>query len=193
MELKQLLLKNYGKFTNVNVNFQSGFNLIYGKNECGKTTIYTFIREMLFGMERGKGRSARKDPFRIYEPWENANYYAGEVTLLSDNKTFILNRNFDKYNKSASLICQEDREVLSVEDGDLNILVGNINRINFENTVAIPQCRVETTEELAIELNNFAANIYSTEDDEIRVEEAVKYLKEKKKKLETQEKKNQEQ
>ena len=35
---------------------KEGINVIYGENESGKSTIHTFIRSMLFGMKRGRGR-----------------------------------------------------------------------------------------------------------------------------------------
>ena len=37
--------------------------IIYGENESGKSTLHAFIRAMLFGMERGRGKAATKDDF----------------------------------------------------------------------------------------------------------------------------------
>ena len=71
-------------------------------------------------MERGTRTGRRKDDtFSIYEPWENPNYYSGILKFKSGEKHFRIERNFDKYSKKAELICEEDGEVLSVEDGDL--------------------------------------------------------------------------
>lgn len=77
-----------------------------------------------FGIERGRGRAAQNDTFSIYEPWENPNYYSGILKFKSGEKHFRIERNFDKYSKKAELICEEDGEVLSVEDGDLQMLLG---------------------------------------------------------------------
>ena len=71
MKIKELRLKNFGKFTNKEIHFSDGMNVIYGENESGKSTLYTFIRAMLFGLERGRGRAAAQDAFSRYEPWEN--------------------------------------------------------------------------------------------------------------------------
>lgn len=78
MEIKELVLKNFGKFLDKSICFSSGINLIYGVNEAGKTTIHTFLKSMLFGMERSRGRGAANDTFSRYEPWYNPNYYAEE-------------------------------------------------------------------------------------------------------------------
>ena len=51
MKIKELRLKNFGKFTNKEIHFLDGMNVIYGENESGKSTLYTFIRAMLFGLE----------------------------------------------------------------------------------------------------------------------------------------------
>ena len=64
MWVKELILKNFGKFKNERIELSEGINLIYGENETRKTTIHTFLRGMLYGMERGRGRAALTDRFR---------------------------------------------------------------------------------------------------------------------------------
>ena len=86
MQIRELILKNYGKFHNRQIELEDGINLIYGENESGKSTIHTFIKGMLFGMERGRGRAAVNDTYSTYEPWENSNYYAGVLQFSSGGK-----------------------------------------------------------------------------------------------------------
>lgn len=59
MQINELLLKNFGKFHDRQIDLEEGINLIHGENESGKSTIHTFIRGMLFGIERGRGRAAQ--------------------------------------------------------------------------------------------------------------------------------------
>ena len=96
MKIQELELKNFGKFKEKKLFLDEGIYLVYGKNESGKTTIHTFIKSMLFGMERGRGRAAAHDVFSKYEPWDNPNYYAGVLRFEAGGKTFRLERNFDK-------------------------------------------------------------------------------------------------
>ena len=108
MKIRELYLRSFGKFSEKKVVFHDGINVIYGENESGKSTVHTFIKSMLFGLERGRGRASHNDTFSLYEPWENPNYYAGKLRFESGGKQFCLSRTFDKYSKSASLICEDD-------------------------------------------------------------------------------------
>ena len=156
MQINELLLKNFGKFHDRQINLEEGINLIHGENESGKSTIHTFIKGMLFGIERGRGRAAQNDTFSIYEPWDNPNYYSGTLKFASGGKHFRIERNFDKYSKKAELVCIEDGEVLSVEDGDLRMLLGEMNVDRYENTVSMSQRNAQMGESMAMELKNYA-------------------------------------
>ena len=127
MKIRELYLRNFGKFSGKKIVLKDGINLFYGENESGKTTIHTFIKSMLFGLERGRGRASVNDTFSIYEPWENPNYYSGTLRFESGEKNFLLERNFDKYSKSARLICEDDGEEFSLEHGDLEMILNGLN------------------------------------------------------------------
>lgn len=184
MKIRELYIKNFGKFSDKKIVFQDGINLFYGENESGKTTIHTFIKSMLFGLERGRGRASVNDTFSLYEPWENPNYYAGTLRFESGGKHFCLERSFDKYSKDASLVCEDDGEEFSLKHGDLEMLLGGLTASNYENTVAIAQMQVETNQSLAIELQNYATNYYSTGHSDIHLDNALQALSKKRKELE---------
>ena len=90
MKIIELYLKNFGKFHEKHIYIRDGVQVIYGENEFGKSTIHAFIRAMLFGLERGRGRAAGKDAFSRYEPWENPGYYAGVLRFVCGGRTFRL-------------------------------------------------------------------------------------------------------
>lgn len=184
MQIRELYLKHFGKFSDKQIELSAGINVLYGENESGKSTVYEFIRGMLFGMERGRGRAAANDTFSRYEPWENRNYYAGIIRFEVGGKIFRLERSFDKYTKGASLICEEDGEELSLEKGDLEILLDGLDEATFENTIGIGQLKVETNQNLATALRNYAANYYASGNSEIDLGLALHNLQEEKKKLE---------
>ncbi len=186
MEIRELYLKNFGKFSNQTFQFSSGINVVYGENEFGKTTMYSFIKGMLFGMERSRGRAAKRDVYHIYEPWENPGFYSGSMRFECEHKQFCLNRHFDKVNKMVSLVCETDGEVLDVAQGDLDILIGGVSLSNYENTISIGQRKVETMDNMAMEIKNYAANYATVGDSDIQIQNVNQYLKNKKKEIEGQ-------
>ena len=51
MKLLDLHINNFGKFHDCSITFEDGLNVVYGKNEAGKSTLHSFIRGMLFRSE----------------------------------------------------------------------------------------------------------------------------------------------
>lgn len=184
MQILELHLKHFGKFTDKHIYFPEHVQVLYGENEYGKSTIYAFIKAMLFGMERGRGRAAGRDDFSRYEPWENPNYYAGMMRFRCGTRIFRLERSFDRYTKRVSLICENDGEELSVENGDLEMLLGGMTAAVFENTAAIGQLTARPGQGLAVELKNFAANYYETGGGDVQLQKALDILKNKKRQTE---------
>ena len=177
MRIQELIVKNFGKIKDKNVELSDGVNLFYGENESGKSTLHTFIKSMLFGLERGRGRASVNDTFSMYEPWENPNYYSGMLKFESGGKRFCLSRNFDRYSRNAELICEDDGEELSVADGDLEMILGGLAASGYENTVSIGQLKAEPGQPLAAELKNYASNYYATGNSDINLEKATGALR----------------
>lgn len=189
MRILELQLKNFGKFNKQTYQSGNGIWLFYGENESGKSTIHTFIKAMLFGLERGRGRASVNDTFSRYEPWENSNYYSGVMRFECGEKTFRLERNFDKYSKKAVLTCEDDGEVLSVEGGDLQMLLSGLTASEYTDTLYIGQLCAKTGQGLLAELKNYATNYYVSGDSEIDLYGALELLKKKRKEEENKEKK----
>ena len=49
MKIKRVYIAAFGGLKNKTVDFEDGFNVIYGENENGKTTVMTFIKMMFYG------------------------------------------------------------------------------------------------------------------------------------------------
>lgn len=186
MKLLELRIRNFGKIADKDIELADGINLIYGENESGKSTVHTFIKGMLFGLERARGRAAASDTYSLYEPWENPNYYSGAVKFESGKKVFWLDRNFDKYSKKAELFCEDDGEVLSVDDGDLQMLLGGLSETVYSDTVSVGQLLAEPGQGLAIELRNYATNYYATGGGELNLDAALGKLKERRRQIDRQ-------
>ncbi len=92
--IEELNIKSFGKFQNKIIKLDPNFNLIYGLNESGKTTIKNFIEGMFYGFDEGRVRISFSNKREIYRP--KASYiYAGEMKIRKNGKLYLLFRDFD--------------------------------------------------------------------------------------------------
>ena len=189
MIIKELNLKNFGKFSGQTFSFSDGLNVIYGANEAGKTTVYHAIGALLFGLEKQRGRAARTDAYTTYQPWDNKTWYEGSMKFESGGKVFCLDRNFYHSEKSVHLVCETDGEELSVEDGDLEVLLGDMNEELYLNTAAVGQLKMKPQDIVYSYLKNHIASAAEAGQYATDVVRAVEILEKKKKAIEQQKKK----
>lgn len=186
MVIKRLKLNNFGRFNNREIELTDGINLIYGENESGKTTVFSFIRAMLFGLERSRGKAAKNDVYSKYEPWQNQSFYEGVMVFESGNKRFRIERSFSRAFRRELLINEIDGEELSIEHGDLSNILYGLNDNIFNNTMAIGQLNKATDGSLADELKNYTAGFSMSGDGGVNVSNALERLKKQRKALELQ-------
>lgn len=192
MEIQELYLKHYGKFENHRIPLRSGMNIIYGGNESGKTTIHAFIRSMFFGLNRARGKAAKRDEYQLRKPWENPGWFSGSMTLREGGKVYRIDRNFDSRSAELSMVCVTDsREFREPEEG-IRWLLGGISESAFLNTVFIGQGGSGTDESLAEELQRCMVNGGSGQDLGLDVTKALQSLRKKKKAAEQKKKKEEE-
>lgn len=92
--IKRLNIISFGKFENLIVDFDSGFNLIYGKNESGKSTIAAFIEGILYGFDEGKTKTNFSYKKEAYKP-KLSYRYGGSAIFNKDDYDIEVSRNFD--------------------------------------------------------------------------------------------------
>ena len=189
MIIKELNLKNFGKFSESAFRFSDGINVIYGANEAGKTTIYHAIGALLFGMEKQRGRAARSDAYTTYQPWDNKTWYEGSMKFEAGGKIFHLERNFYHNEKSVRLVCETDGEELSVEQGDLEMLLGNMNAELYFNTAAVGQLKMKPQDIIYSYLKNYIVSVQEAGKNSTDVVKALQILETKKKSIEQMKKK----
>lgn len=183
MQIKEAKIFNFGKLQNVSFRFSEGINVIYGENEQGKTTLHAFLKGMLFGMEKGRGRVAARDLYSRYEPWHAPSFYSGALRFEVEEKPFYLERNFYNKERSEYLRNEADGEELSVTYGDLDILLGGISREEFGNTYDVPQSGATTGKAMSELLTNYLAEAEAGGNGKVHVLEAQKNLQNRKKEL----------
>lgn len=98
MKINKIKINQYGKLENIDIDLKK-FNIVYGKNEAGKSTMLSFIQSMFYGISKNKNKKLYSD-YDQYKPWLE-NDFSGNIDYTLDNgKKYYIFRNFEKKNLS---------------------------------------------------------------------------------------------
>ena len=145
--------------------------------------MHSFLYAMLFGMEKGRGRSAVTDAYSQYEPWHAPSFYAGALKFTVGQQKFYLERNFYSKEKSDYLRNELDGEELSVGFGDLTMLLGGVSKESYTSTYDITQAGAATGNQMVKILAEYLAQASDGSDSGVTVAEAVTSLNARKREL----------
>lgn len=182
MKINNLKINGFGKIENKEINLENKINIIYGKNESGKSTIFNFMVSMLYGCSKlKKGKNISN--FEKYKPW-NTEEFSGKIKYeLDNNKKYEIIRKFKSKNP---IIYNENSEDISKQFN--NDKTKGINYF-YEQTGIDEDLFISTTavaqEEIKLEKNNEnliiqkITNIASTGEDNTSYKNAINKLNKK--------------
>ncbi len=134
MKIIEINIKCFGKLRDFVLKPGEGVNIIYGRNESGKSTIMAFIKAMFYGLESGEKR-------RQYQPWSGGQP-SGSIEFEHDGKVYFLSRTFGEskgYDK-ISLFNKTEGETIPLSPGqEPGVHVLGINIKTFVSSVFIGQ------------------------------------------------------
>ncbi len=186
MKFLELQIKGFGRFHGQTISFEDGINVVYGKNETGKSTMHTFIRGMLFGIQPQRGRSAKNDLYSKYEPWENSGTYEGALRVEYGGCIYRIERSFQKTKRELRIIDETCGKESDTPKALLEEMLGGLSETAYNNTVSIGQLKSATDSGMVTELKNYIANMNTTGNMALNISKATDYLKKQRKQLELQ-------
>ena len=87
MQLREIYIDGFGIFANKRITgLVSGINIIYGKNEFGKTTLLEFIRRILFGFP------TKRDNINLYTPVYGGTLGGNLKLVLQNGEEMVVSR-----------------------------------------------------------------------------------------------------
>ena len=183
MKILSAHIDGFGKFKNSDLTFSEGLNILYGRNEAGKTTLHNFLEAMLFGPDR-KSRNFGKSVYDAMEPWDEEALYRGRLRILHEGKAYEIIRDFRR--ECESFMIKDEETGLYVEDPQklLSEALSGLTPTALRNTVSIGQLSAKTGPALSKELKTYIENVGDTQNPDLSAEAALRYLKEKKSALE---------
>ena len=97
MKINKLKINSYGKLKNKEIEFKDNINIVYGKNESGKSTLLKFIQNSFYGISKNKKGKEYSD-FDKYSPWTEEEFSGKLEYELDNNEKYEIYRDFKKKN-----------------------------------------------------------------------------------------------
>lgn len=182
MKIIQLKINEFGKLKNKEIQLQNNINIIYGKNESGKSTLLKFIISILYGLSKNKNGKAISD-YDQYNPWEGQNF-SGKIKYQLDNqKQYEIYREFGKKNPK---IFNENLEDIS-QQFNIDKTKGNqffydqtkVDEELYHSTMIAEQTALKLEEKEQTTLVQKLSNLVSTGEDSLSFQKTIQKLNKK--------------
>lgn len=97
MKLVRVAIDGYGRLLDRTIEFTRGIQIVLGPNEQGKSTLRSYIADMLYGQKRSVNQRLYEDANELRCPWDNPEAYGGSLVYeLDDGRTIEVHRRFDR-------------------------------------------------------------------------------------------------
>ena len=97
MKIKQLKINSFGKLKDKEITLKDNINILFGKNEAGKSTIIKYIVNSIYGISKNKKGKEYSD-FEKYQPWSGEEFSGRLSYELDDGTQYEIYRDFKKKN-----------------------------------------------------------------------------------------------
>ena len=178
MKINKIKINAFGNLKNKNIELKK-INIIYGKNESGKSTLQNFIINMLYGISKNKNGKFESD-YDKYNPWSGEEYSGKIEYQLDNNKIYNVYRDFNKKNPE---IYDEYSNNISNEfniDKKLGntffIEQTNIDREIMTSTVASMQNETQIDKNTQNLLVQKVANLAESGEEDVSYKKAIAKL-----------------
>ena len=179
MKINKIKINNFGNLSDKNIEFKK-FNIIYGKNESGKSTLQSYIVSSLYGIQKNKNGKAMSD-FEKYEPW-NGGEFSGTINYALDNgEEYNVFRNFK--NNKVELTDATGKDVSDKYSIDKKLGNNffteqvNLDRSLVETTAFAEQKGIEISQDSQNVLIQKIANLAESGDEDVSYKKAESNIK----------------
>ena len=114
MIIEKIVIKSFGRITDMTLEFSDRVNVIEGENESGKSTIAAFIRYMLYGFTDGDGDELDERKKRIN--WDTG-AASGSMYVRVGGKRYVITRSTVSTDDSDRPSYREEASIVDVEIG----------------------------------------------------------------------------
>ena len=134
--IKSIHIGNFGGLKNFTMEFNSGFNLIYGPNEFGKSTIMAFIKMMLYGCT-SKSKDISLNLRKKYQPFDKS-LMCGNIRFILNGEEYLAEKEFGKspaFDIRHVYKAASGREIIFPKEYEVGDYFLGINEEEFDKTM----------------------------------------------------------
>lgn len=183
MYFSKLLLKDFGKFHNREINLKPGVNVVYGTRNAGKSTVADFEYATLYGI--GTFPETEDDDLAHHKPMDG-HCFSGKAYVIKDGDEYLVERSFRKHNMTTQVLNVKNGRVgkLKHKNSLYESLTG-VDKKTYSDALYIRQQK--DTENEAEELNTFVTNLATTGSSNLDKRRALAILRDQKNALDVTE------
>jgi len=182
LKIENIKINSFGTLKNKEINLDKNVNIIYGKNESGKSTLLTYIKTAFYGISKNKNGKQISD-FDKYKPWSGEEFSGKIKYILDDGSKYEIFRDFNKknakiYNDNLEDITKQfnmDKK----EGSQFFIEQVGLDENMFTSTIMSGQQEVKLNEQQQNVLIQKIANIAGTGDSNLSYNKAREKLNKK--------------
>ncbi|MDT8716286.1 AAA family ATPase [Clostridium sp. 19966] len=177
MIIKEIKIKNFGKFTDFNLKLNEGMNIIYGENEAGKSTLQLFIKCMFYGMNSMK-KNVRENERKRFLPW-NGERAEGQLIFEYDGIDYVIERSFSNQKR------EDNCNIYNLLTGEKAIYFDNycpgkdifgLGEEAFEKTLFVKQLGARVARDKEDEIMKKLSNLNESADEDVSFHKSISML-----------------
>lgn len=182
MKIENIKINNYGNLKQKEINLKDNINIIYGKNETGKSTLLNYLKNIFYGISKNKNGKEISD-YEKYLPWTGEEFSGKIKYQLNNGNIFEIFRDFNKKNP---IIFDKNLENISTDfkidkkDGSQYFYEQTgIDEKTYISTIMAPQQEVVLDNQNQNMLIQKLSNIMGTGEDKVSFQKAIEKLNKK--------------
>lgn len=179
MKIKNIKINSYGILKNKEINLENNINIIYGKNESGKSTLLNYIKNIFYGISKNKNGKEISD-YEKYTPWSGEEFSGKIKYELNNGETFEIYRDFHKKNpKVFNGNLEEISNQFEIDKKDGNQFFyqqTGIDENTYLSTIMSMQQEVVLSQQSQNILVQKLANLAGTGNDKVSFQKAIDKL-----------------
>lgn len=183
MYFSKLLLKDFGKFHNKEINLEPGVNVVYGARNAGKSTVADFEYAMLYGISAFP--ETESDDLMHRKPLDRRGF-SGKAYVKKDDNEYLVERSFSKHNTTTQVLDVKSGRVgkLAYKNSLYKSLTG-MDKKTYSDALYIRQEKAH--EGQAEAFNTYVTNLATTGASNLDKRLALSTLREQKNALDVSE------